>query len=69
MSAAPSRYKEPGMNTTPPNERTLLGWMRANRNLLLFLVVLQPILLTLAYWAFMLVMIPLMLLFGRRRDQ
>jgi len=36
---------------------------------LLFLVVLQPILLTLAYWAFMLVMIPLMLLFGRRRDQ
>ncbi len=35
---------------------------------LLFLVVLQPIFLTLAYWAFMLVMIPLMFLFGRWRD-
>ncbi|MBM4113224.1 MAG: hypothetical protein FJ253_07595 [Phycisphaerae bacterium] len=37
------------MNTTPPNERTLLGWMRANRNLLLFLVVLLMIVLMPAY--------------------
>jgi hypothetical protein len=35
---------------------------------LLFLFIIEPILLTLAYWAVLLVMLPLMFLFGRRRD-